>query len=150
MIEIKRFIIEDKNLAEQAFSIRRKVFVDEQGVDPNLEYDKEDQSKHYLLLLAGKPIATARWRETEKGIKLERFAVLPEFRNRGFGEIVLAEVLKDVNTLGKTIYLHSQVRAVTFYERNGFFKEGEMFVEAGIEHYKMKFYSLRQGTQSRP
>jgi predicted GNAT family N-acyltransferase len=140
MIEIKRFSFEDKNLAELAFSIRRKVFVDEQGVDPNLEYDKEDQAHHYLLLLAGKPIATARWRETEKGIKLERFAVLPEFRNRGFGEIILDEVLRDVRQLGKTVYLHSQSRAVPFYERNGFFKEGEMFVEAGIEHYYMKLH----------
>ena len=124
MIEVRRFTIEDKSLAEQAFSIRRKVFVDEQGVDQNLEYDKEDQSNHYILLLAGKPIATARWRETEKGIKLERFAVLPEFRNRGFGEIILTEVIKDVSTLGKAVYLHSQVRAVSFYERNGFFNNG--------------------------
>jgi predicted GNAT family N-acyltransferase len=139
MIEVKRFTTEDKDLAEQAFSIRRKVFVDEQGVDQNLEYDKEDQSNHYLLLLAGKPIAAARRRETEKGIKLERFAVLPEFRNRGFGEIILDEVLKDVKLLGKTVYLHSQARAVPFYERNGFVKEGSMFIEAGIEHFYMKF-----------
>jgi predicted GNAT family N-acyltransferase len=138
MIEVKRFSTDDKDLAELAFSIRRKVFVVEQGVDPNLEYDKEDQANHYLLLLAGRPIATARWRETEKGIKLERFAVLPEFRNRGFGEIILAEVLEDVRSMEKTVYLHSQARAVPFYERNGFFKEGEMFVEAGIEHYYMK------------
>ena len=138
MIEVKRFSFEVKDLSELAFSIRRKVFVVEQGVDPNLEYDKEDQANHYLLLLAGRPIATARWRETEKGIKLERFAVLPEFRNRGFGEIILAEVLEDVRSMEKTVYLHSQARAVPFYERNGFFKEGEMFVEAGIEHYYMK------------
>ena len=139
MLEVKRFTIEDKILSDQAFSIRRKVFVDEQGVDPNLEYDKEDQAHHYLLLVAGKPIAAARWRETEKGMKLERFAVLPEFRNRGFGEIILAEVLKDVVGQGKTIYLHSQLRAVPFYERNGFHKEGEKFTEAGIEHFFMKY-----------
>ena len=138
MIEVKRFNSQDKDLAEHAFSIRRKVFVEEQGVDPNLEYDKEDQAHHYLLLLAGRPIAAARWRETEKGIKLERFAVLPEFRNRGFGEIILEEVLKDVRPMDKTIYLHSQSRAVPFYERNGFVKEGEMFAEAGIEHFFMK------------
>jgi len=138
MVELKRFTIDDKNSAEQSFFIRRKVFVDEQGVDSTLEYNNEEQSNHYLLFLAGKPIATARWRETEKGIKLERFAVLPEFRNRGFGEIILKEVLKDVKPSGKTIYLHSQSRAVPFYERNGFMKEGEMFVEAGIEHYYMK------------
>ena len=139
MIEVKRFKITDKALADQAFSIRRKVFVEEQGVDANLEYDKEDQATHYLMLLAGKPVAAARWRETEKGIKLERFAVLPEFRNRGFGEIILDAVLKDVAGSGKPIYLHSQARAVPFYERNGFVKEGEMFVEAGIEHYYMNY-----------
>ena len=138
MIEVKRFNSQDKDLAEHAFSIRRKVFVEEQGVDPDLEYDKEDQAHHYLLILAGRPIAAARWRKTEKGIKLERFAVLPEFRNRGFGEIILDEVLKDVIPLGDTIYLHSQSRAVPFYERNGFVKEGEMFAEAGIEHFFMK------------
>ena len=138
MIEIIRFSFEDKEIAEQAFNIRRKVFVEEQGVDPNLEYDREDQSHHYLLTLAGRPIATARWRETEKGIKLERFAVLPEFRNRGFGEIILEEVIKDVVTFGKIVYLHSQSGAVPFYERHGFVKEGAMFVEAGIEHYYMK------------
>jgi predicted GNAT family N-acyltransferase len=139
MIEIKRFTAGDKSIADEAFSIRRKVFVEEQGVDQNLEYDNEESANHYLLLLAGKPIATARWRETGKGIKLERFAVLPPFRNRGFGEIILDEVLKDVKPLGKTIYLHSQAKAVHFYERNGFVKEGEMFVEAGIEHYYMKY-----------
>jgi predicted GNAT family N-acyltransferase len=139
MIEVKKFTIEDKELAEQAFAIRRRVFVEEQGVDAALEYNKEEQAHHYLLLIAGKPVAAARWRETDKGIKLERFAVLPEFRNRGFGEIILEAVLKDVAGSGKTIYLHSQLRAVPFYERNGFVKEGEIFTEAGIEHYYMKY-----------
>jgi len=139
MIEVKRFTIAEKELAGQVFSIRRKVFVEEQGVDATLEYDKEEQATHYLLLLAGKPIGTARWRETENGIKLERFAVLPEFRNRGLGEIILEAVLKDVAGSGKTIYLHSQSKAVPFYERNGFVKEGEMFTEAGIEHFYMKY-----------
>jgi predicted GNAT family N-acyltransferase len=139
MIEVKRFSSEDKDLAEQAFAIRRKVFVEEQGVDATLEYDKEEFARHYLLLVGEKPIATARWRETEKGIKLERFAVLPQFRNRGFGELILAEVLIDVIPTGKLIYLHSQLRAVPFYERNGFVQEGPHFFEAGIEHVEMKW-----------
>ena len=139
MIEVKRVNFQDHDLAEQAFSIRHKVFVEEEGVDPKLEYNQEEESHHYLLLIAGKPIATARWRETEKGIKLERFAVLPEFRNRGFGQIILKEVMKDVISLGKTIYLHSQLRALPFYERNGFRKEGPVFYEANMEHYLMTF-----------
>lgn len=138
MITVKRFSFDDKSLAEQAFAIRRTVFVDEQGVDASLEYDNEESAHHYLLLIGEKAIATARWRETDHGIKLERFAVLPSFRNRGFGEIILQEVLNDVIPSGKAIYLHSQVRAVPFYERNGFVQEGEHFFEAGIEHVGMK------------
>jgi predicted GNAT family N-acyltransferase len=139
MFEIKRFSVSDTELAGMAFDIRKKVFVGEQGVDAALEYAHEDEAHHYLLLLAAKPVGTARWRETEKGIKLERFAVLPEFRNRGIGELLLNEVLKDVVSAGKLIYLHSQARAVHFYARNGFEKAGEMFTEAGIEHYYMEY-----------
>jgi predicted GNAT family N-acyltransferase len=139
MFTIKRFSFQDKVMAEKAFSIRKAVFVEEQGVDASLEYDHEEEAHHYLLLLSEKPIATARWRETEKGIKLERFAVLPQFRNRGIGEILLKEVLKDVISAEKPIYLHAQLKAVPFYQRNGFFKTGEPFTEAGISHYLMKY-----------
>ncbi len=139
MFAIKRFSFTEKEFAESAFAIRRQVFVEEQGVDPALEYDHEEEAHHYLLLLGDKPVATARWRETDKGIKLERFAVLPSFRNRGIGEIILKEVLKDVHQTEKVIYLHSQLKAVSFYERSGFKKSGEMFSEAGIDHFLMKY-----------
>jgi len=140
MLTIERFSFQDKVLAEKAYSIRSKVFVEELGVDKDREYEYEEESVHYLMLLAERPVATARWRETEKGIKLERFAVLPQFRNRGFGEAILKEVLKDVIPLVKMIYLHAQVKAVTFYERNGFVKFGEQFNEAGIDHFLMKYH----------
>ncbi len=139
MFKVIRFTSEDKALAGQALEIRKKVFVEEQGVDPALEYDHEEEARHFLLFLGEKPIAAARWRETGKGIKLERFAVLPEFRNRGIGEIILRAVLEDVVPLEKPIYLHAQLKAVSFYERNGFEKVGEQFTEAGIEHYLMTY-----------
>lgn len=139
MIKVIRFTFDDHEFADQAFAIRKKVFVDEQGVDPVIEYEHEEQAHHYLLMISDKPVATARWRETEKGIKLERFAVIKEFRNRGIGELILKEVMVDVIPLNKMIYLHSQARAVPFYERNRFVKEGKLFLEAGIEHYYMKY-----------
>ncbi len=139
MFDVKRFSFSDRELAEKAYAIRKAVFVVEQGVDPELEYDHEEESQHYILILGEKPVATARWRETEKGIKLERFAVLPGFRNRGIGEIILKEVLKDVLQLEKPVYLHSQVKAVPFYHRNGFFTVGEEFTEAGIGHFFMEY-----------
>jgi predicted GNAT family N-acyltransferase len=142
MIEVKRFNFSDTNLAAKAFAIRQKVFIEEENVEPALESEHDEEAHHYLLILGDKALATARWRETEKGIKLERFAVLPEFRNRGFGKIILREVLNDVISLKKTIYLHSQLRAVPFYERNGFVKEGPIFYEAGMGHYYMKLKSF--------
>src|SRR5688572_19373940 len=96
---------------ETVFEIRQKVFVEEQNVAPEEEYDEfEDTSAHYLATVDGKPSGVARWRETEKGVKLERFAVLPEFRNQEVGSHVLKAVLADVlpKHAGKTIYLHAQ------------------------------------------
>ena len=139
MLVVKRFISENKVLSEKALAIRHKVFVEEQGVDPVLEYDHDEEAHHYLLCMGKKTIATARWREVDGEIKLERFAVLPQFRSRGFGKVILLEVLIDTLPLMKPIYLHSQVKAVRFYERNGFVKEGEKFIEAGIEHYNMRY-----------
>ena len=139
MILVKQFSFQNKAMAEQAFAIRKVVFVEEQGIDPALEYDHEEESHHYLAFLDDNAIATARWRETESGIKLERFAVLPQFRNRGVGARLLKTVLQDVAGSGKTIYLHSQLRAVPFYERNGFHKIGPQFSEAQIAHFKMQY-----------
>lgn len=139
MIEIISFKVEDKpELAKHSNKIRQEVFVEEQNVDPALEYDEfEGQAVHYLLTVEGLPAATARWRETDKGIKLERFATLSSHRNKGLGAILLQDVLEDVMPLGKKIYLNSQIKAIPFYERHGFVKIGEQFSEADIEHFEM-------------
>jgi len=126
-------------LADQAFAIRRAVFVQEQGIDAGLEFDHEEETHHYLAFLDDQPIATARWRETETGIKLERFAVLAAFRSRGVGAQLLHVVLQDVTPTGKIIYLHAQLRAVPFYERHRFCKVGPQFNEADLAHYQMQY-----------
>jgi predicted GNAT family N-acyltransferase len=139
MIEIKKFRKTDTDLFNRALEIRKRVFVDEQKVPPDLEYDEfENESHHYLLFFNDVPIATARWRKTDEGIKLERFAMLPDFRNKGLGSEILKRVLRDVSSLGIKIYLHAQIMAVSYYERAGFKKKGDVFVEAGIEHYLME------------
>ena len=143
MIEIISFKTKDRpDLAEKANSIRQQVFVEEQKVDPELEYDEfEDVAVHYLIYVEKEPVATARWRETDKGIKLERFATIRAFRNQGLGALLLQDVMEDVVSLGKKIYLHSQILAIPFYERHGFEKIGEQFTEAEIEHFEMIFSS---------
>jgi predicted GNAT family N-acyltransferase len=80
------------------------------------------------------PIGTARWRFTENGIKLERFAVLEEYRDKGAATALLKEVLNDVLKENKPVYLHAQVQVVGFYEKFGFKPVGDEFVEADIRH----------------
>ena len=140
MFRIVSFNVEDKEKADLAFEIRRKVFVEEQKVSREEEYDEfESTSTHYLVYTGEIPVATARWRRTDKGIKLERFAVLKEYRNSGAGSAVLNVVMKDVIPLNEKIYLHAQITAVNFYLKAGFKKEGEEFIEANIRHFKMKY-----------
>jgi predicted GNAT family N-acyltransferase len=101
---------------DAAFTIREKVFVGEQNVPADAEYDQHD------------------------GVKLERFAVLAEFRNRGVGEALVHRVLADVRAEAPDaaqVYMHAQLRAIPLYERTGFRKVGEMFEECDIQHYQM-------------
>ena len=82
-------------------------------------------------------MGTARWRHIGDKIKLERFAVLEAYRSQGFGDQILRSILEEVLAFKKPIYLHAQLRAIPFYERQGFKKIGEMFSECDIDHYKM-------------
>ncbi len=139
MIEIVSFNTNDRpDLAVEANGIRQQVFVEEQKVDPSLEYDEfESVAVHYILYVEGEVVATARWRETDNGIKLERFATLQAHRNKGLGAILLRDIMDDILPLEKKIYLHSQLKAIPFYERHGFVKVGGQFTEAEIEHFEM-------------
>jgi len=127
---------------DQAKKIRYKVFVLGQNVPPEEEIDEfEDESFHFLALIDNKPCGAARWRFTEKGIKLERFAVLEEFRGLGIGSALVVKVLEDVtanpDSVGKALYLHAQLSAMRLYSKFGFKKNGELFQECEIDHYKM-------------
>jgi predicted GNAT family N-acyltransferase len=128
---------------DAAFTIREKVFVGEQNVPADAEYDQHDRAgttRHYLARVDGQPAGAARWRPTTNGVKLERFAVLSEFRNHGVGEALVHRVLADVRAEAPEaaqVYLHAQLRAIPLYERTGFRKVGEMFEECDIQHYQM-------------
>jgi len=136
--EIRKFRFGDKELMKVSNTIRRKVFIEEQKVDPEIEYEFEEEGNYYLLYLDGNPVATARWRQTHKGIKLERFAMLKPYRNKGLGAILLKEVLVDVLKPGQLVYLHAQLKAVNYYKRAGFEPVGNNFFEADIEHIRME------------
>ncbi|HMT30928.1 MAG TPA: GNAT family N-acetyltransferase [Bacteroidia bacterium] len=140
MIEVVSVNYTAKQVCAEIFSIRQKVFVEEQKVSREEEFDEyEISSLHYLGTYNSIPAGTARWRITDSGIKLERFAVLAEYRKKGIADAILKKVLSHVRPSGAKIYLNAQVTAIGFYEKNGFKKEGSMFSEANIDHFKMSF-----------
>jgi predicted GNAT family N-acyltransferase len=143
MLRVK--LIETETEQAQAFQIRHTVFVVEQNVPEDLELDEyESVSRHFLALNeGGQPCGAARWRFTDKGIKLERFAVLPAYRGKGAGvalvEGVLADIEAHLERKDKLIYLNAQKSAKDFYIRFGFQVIGDEFWEAGIPHYTMEY-----------
>ena len=133
-------IIESQDDLKKAFKIREVAFVVEQEVDREEEYDEfEHTSTHFLAMENETPLGTARWRVKGDKIKLERFAVLKEARGKGVGAALVNAVVKDVENSKEKgqMYMHAQVHAVPFYEKLGFKKEGDLFLECDIEHYTM-------------
>jgi predicted GNAT family N-acyltransferase len=122
---------------EKAFDIRHQVFVLGQGCPAELERQQEEESHHFLAYAQGQPAGASRWRKTKDGIKLERFAVLDQYRGQGIGQALVTAVLNDLPADATYVYLHAQLPAVGLYEKFGFEKTGPEFEEAGIRHYKM-------------
>ena len=143
MIGIKKFRFEDESLMKQAHDIRHEVFVIGQNCPEEMEWEFEEESTHFLSIHnENKAVATARHRKTEKGFKLERFAVLNTERGKGFGHIVLKAILTDLSEYKGEIYMHAQTEVIPFYEKMGFVRNVENeFEEAGIMHYKMTLHT---------
>ncbi|NQV38911.1 MAG: GNAT family N-acetyltransferase [Candidatus Marinimicrobia bacterium] len=139
-ITIKR--IETAEEMQAAHQIRKNVFVEEQGVSLREEIDKfEDESIHILASINGNPVGTARWRTTEKGLKLERFAVIKKYRTAGIGKTLLEFCLVE-NAHISHIYLNAQLTVIGFYQKYGFIEVGEEFSEAGIMHRQMEYFGI--------
>ena len=135
-LEIKKVCSQDE--LNKVFDIRKKVFILEQNVPADLEMDNFDSaSTHFIVLYKSKPIGCARIRTNDKA-KLERIAILKEYRNKGYGtDLVnfLIDYCKQQNI--NDIYLHSQYFTIAFYKKFGFESVGKEFFEAGIRHIKM-------------
>ena len=139
MVEIKKFRFKDENLKKEAHRIRYVVFVIGQNCPEELEWEFEEESTHFLLIENDIPLASARHRKTEKGYKLERFAVLSEARGKGYGMLILKAILEDIKESNELKYMHAQEQVIPFYEKVGFEKSGNIFEEAGIMHYRMEY-----------
>tara|TARA_Y100001970_G_C14060712_1_gene764027 strand:+ start:573 stop:995 length:423 start_codon:yes stop_codon:yes gene_type:complete len=121
------------------FNIRREVFIQEQKISEKIEFDDEQiNATYFLALYQDTFVGTARYRSTDIGIKLERFAVLKPFRNLGIGKELVVYILNSIRN-DTYIYLHAQESVIDFYSRLGFKRIGSQFYEAEIPHQKMVY-----------
>ena len=117
--------------------IRRRVFIEEQRVPEDLEWDGLDEAATHLIVEStdGEPIATVR---LLKDGHIGRMAVMRDWRGRGVGRALLAAILTTARNAGlDAVFLHAQIDAIPFYERSGFVAEGDIFMDAGIPHRTM-------------
>ena len=130
----------DRALMEQAFAIRRRVFIEEQQVPEEIELDADDaRAVHALALENGGAVGCGRMVAHGAYVKIGRMAVLRERRRNGVGRAVLEFLMGEARRRGfARAVLDAQLHAEGFYLRLGFAPIGEVFEEAGIAHRRME------------
>jgi predicted GNAT family N-acyltransferase len=123
-----------------ALALRRDVFVDEQGVPPELEIDEHDaDALHLVALDGGRIVGTCRLVDATDRAKFGRLVVARDARGAGIGRALLDEAERRARALGRDrIVLTAQTSAMSLYERAGYSARGEVFLDAGIEHMTME------------
>jgi len=116
--------------------LRYRVFVIEQKVPEELEWDDADVSCVHALAHDGQGMPIGTGRLLADG-QIGRMAVLPEWRRYGVGGAVLELLLEHARKQNVATYLNAQTHALGFYERHGFVAEGDVFMDAGIPHRRM-------------
>lgn len=123
-------------------AIREAVFVLEQNVPPEMEWDEHDATAlHFLALRGERPLATARvvFKDGGRTAKIGRVAVLAEARGAGLGAALMRAVEADpaLRRVERCV-LEAQLHALPFYERLGYAASGAVFLDAGIPHRLME------------
>ncbi len=143
-MKLKCILVQTEEELKVCFEIRKKVFIEEQKVTYEEEFDEFDKlnnTKHFLLSLNENLIATCRLRITQDGQKIERVAILKEYRNKGYGKLFMQKVLEYCKLQNnKRVYLYAQENVIPFYEKLGFLAYGESFLDARIPHKAMDLF----------
>ena len=138
MSEIVIKIVDFTRQLSEITEIRTSVFINEQKVPVKLEWDEFDKdSTHIIAYYDNKPVGTARLLNDGH---IGRLAVLKGYRNRNIGQNMLKYILQIAQKQTfKTIELSAQEHAVEFYKKYGFIVTSDVYLDAGIPHYDMKY-----------
>mgnify|MGYP006124320405 CR=1 FL=1 len=119
--------------------IRKNVFANELGIPESNLFDKYDETcDHFILFDEKNPIGTIRFVRVEKNVKLERMAILSEFRAKSYGKNAILQLKEYYQTQGYSkIILDSIYHVRNFYKKCGFLEEGKIFQRVGIDHIRM-------------
>lgn len=139
-MEVK--LITEEHDLEKAFYIRKEVFVGEQGVPLEEEFDKFDtldgQCEHILVFYNEQPVGTGRIRTVDGSGKLERICILQPYRKFGLGKVIVNSLEKIAERKGLShVKLHGQTHAEGFYQNLGYRTSSNVFMEDGIPHILM-------------
>ncbi|MFC2014987.1 GNAT family N-acetyltransferase [Chloroflexota bacterium] len=141
MEELLYKLVEDETEMKKALEIRKKVFVEEQGISSDLDLDGNDSDAlHVIVKKLDEPVGTVRIRFlTTQQAKLERMAIMKPSRGSGIGRQVITFLEKELKTRGiEQIVLHAQHNSIDFYNKCGFKSTSLPFLEAGIRHVSME------------
>ncbi|SIS47951.1 GNAT family N-acetyltransferase [Salimicrobium flavidum] len=133
-------IVKTDQEKQDAYSVRRKVFMEEQGVTEEEEHDGLDEvAVHFVGYEEDKPVAAARLRVMDDYGKLERICVLEEYRGSSFGKQIILEMEEHVQKEGRDqSKLNAQTRAEGFYQSLGYETISGEFMDANIPHVTME------------
>ncbi|WP_261810276.1 GNAT family N-acetyltransferase [Levilactobacillus humaensis] len=127
---------------EDALGIREAVFIDEQGIDPEIELDGADEDKmHYVGYVDGQPVTTARIDMLAGNrVKIQRVATVKTARHHGYAGALIKQIISDAqHSEVRGVELDAQETAINFYKELGFEPVGTTFQEAGITHQTMRY-----------
>jgi predicted GNAT family N-acyltransferase len=139
-VESRRITLKDDLTA--AFNIRKEVFVEEQGVPFEDEFDEYDtldgQCEHLLVYYKEHPVGTGRIRVVDGLGKLERICILKPYRKFGLGKVIIKALEEIAEAMGVSqVKLHGQTHAEGFYQKLGYHTSSPIFMEDGIPHILM-------------
>lgn len=134
-------VVEQKEDYENALSVRRVVFVEEQQVPIELEIDNYEEASTHFVAYDDEhlPVGAGRLRSKGDWAKVERICVLKDRRREHIGEAIMERLEEVARKEGfKRLSLNAQTHAQKFYEKLGYQVTSELFYEAGIPHVEMR------------